>query len=106
MGLAAAIAGANRPSQQITWLTSDGESVDLTGATITGRMRNKDTNATRDISGTLTVTDATSGVFVWAYSTADVQTAGGYAVQFTATYAAAPTVTRSIVAAWTVMEAL
>lgn len=106
MGLAAAIAWANRPSQQITWLTSDGAAVDLTGATITARMRNKDTNATRDITGTLTVTDGTNGVFVWAYSAADVQTAGGYAVQFTATYEAAPTVTRSIVAAWTVMEAL
>lgn len=106
MGLASAITGANRPSQQITWLTSDGAPVDLTGATLTGRMRNKDTNVPRDISGTLTVTDGTNGVFVWAYSSADVATAGGYVVQFTATYTTAPTVTRSIVAAWTVMEAL
>lgn len=106
MGLAAAIQGATRPSQQITWLDGDGQPVDLTGATITGRMRNKDTNAARDISGTLTVTDGTNGVFVWAYSTADVATAGGFDVQFTAAYGENPTPARSIKAAWTVMEAI
>lgn len=106
MGLAPAIAGATRPGQQITWLDGDGAPVDLTGATITGRMKNKSSGQTRDITGLLTVNDGPNGVFTWTYDTEDVETAGGYAVQFTADYSEAPSPERNVIAAWTVMEAL
>ena len=106
MGLAPAIAGATRPGQQITWLDGDGLPVDLTGATITGKMKNKNSGQTRDITGLLTLTDASNGVFTWTYDVGDVATAGAYVVQFTATYGSAPSPERNIIAGWTVMEAL
>lgn len=106
MGLAPAIAGATRPGQSITWLDGDGSPVDLTGATITGKMRNKHSGQTRDITGVFTVTDGSAGVFVWIYDVGDVATAGAYAVQFTAAYSSAPSPERNIIASWNVMEAL
>lgn len=106
MALAAAVQGAKRPSQVITWTDADGTPVNLTGATITGVIRNKSTGAARVIDGTLTVTTAASGIFTWAYGTADVATAGQFEVQFNAAFGAAPTPARSITASWMVHEAI
>lgn len=104
MGLAPAIAGATRPSQQITWLDGDSSPVNLTGATITGKIKNKNSGQTRDVTGTLTVTSGSGGVFTWTYDDDDVATAGIYNVQFTASYGEEPSPMRSIIATWHVME--
>lgn len=106
MALAHAIAGATRPSQVITWTRDDGTPEDLTGATITGKLRRASTGDITNIAGTLSVTDATAGKFTWAYAAADVATPGHYRVQFTAAFGSEPTPARTIVADWEVKEAL
>ena len=106
MGLAAAVQGARRPAQVITWTDADGTAVNLTGATITGIIRNRATGAARAVDGTLTVTTPAAGVFTWAYGTTDVGTAGLFDVQFNAAFGSAPTPARNITASWIVHEAL
>lgn len=105
MALALAVAGATRPGQSITWLDGDGAPVDLTGATITGKKRNRNSGTVSNIVGLLTVTSAANGVFVWTYDLADVDTAGLYVVQFTASFGSAA-LERTIITDWAVREAL
>lgn len=106
MALANAVAGALRPSQVISWLDGDGAPVNLTGATLTGKIRSELTGDVRDIAGTLTVTDAAAGVFVWDYAPADVAESGCFVVQFTATYGSPPSPGRTIAEPWEVYGAL
>lgn len=106
MALADAVQNATRPSQVITWTRADDTPENLTGATLTGRIRNANTGVTRDIVGTLIVTVGASGVFAWAYVLADVADAGQFNVQFTATFGSSPTPARTIDALWTVHIAL
>lgn len=105
--LAAAIQGALRPVQQVTWLDGEGVALDLTDATITGIIRNRASGATRAIAGDLDITQATSGIFTWSYDAADVADAGQFDVQFTATWdAPALSPARTFTATWAVHEAL
>lgn len=104
MALANAVHGSLRPSQVITWTDGDGDALDLTGATITGKLRNA-AGVVRSIAGSLTLTDADSGVFTWAYHADDV-VAGQYQVQFTASYGSGATPARTIVTEWLVHEAI
>lgn len=106
MALANAVAGAIRPSQVITWLDGDSAPINLTGATLTGKIRSNTTGVVRDIVGTLTVTDAAGGVFVWDYHPADVAESGHFVVQFTANYDSPPTPARTIAESWEVYGAL
>lgn len=106
MALAAAVQGARRPSQTITWTDESGTALDLTGATITARIRNVAANSTTDSDGTFTIVTAASGVFRWDYSATDVESSGQYEVQFTATFGSAPTPARSIVAPWSVLKSI
>lgn len=106
MALAAAVQGARRPSQTITWTDENGTALDLSGATITARIRNTTANTTVASDGTFTVVTAASGIFRWDYSAADVATAGSYEVQFTATYSSAPTPARTILAPWVVLASI
>jgi len=106
MALAAAVQGALRPEQQITWTDADGDAVDLTGATITARIRNLSSGVSADSTGSFAPIDAANGVFVWSYSSADVATAGQFIVQFTAAYGSAPTPERTVATSWTVHEAI
>lgn len=82
------VKGARHTGQLLTWTDTNGAVHDLTGATITGRIRdvNNPSDSGRAITGALTVTDATNGKFTWAYSDVDVSTVGLFFVQFTATY--------------------
>ena len=107
MSLASAVEGSLRPSQSITW-TREGVNTPepLTGATLTGKIRNCDTGTTRDIAGTLTVTDGANGVFTWDYAAADVAEAGLFDVQFTAAFGTSPTPARTVVGRWEVDEAI
>ena len=106
MALAAAVQGARRPSQTITWTDENGTALDLSGATITARIRNTTANTTVASDGAFTVVTAASGIFRWDYSAADVATAGSYEVQFTATYGSAPTPARTILAPWVVLASI
>lgn len=106
MALASAIVGAKRPSQLITWTDSDGNAFDLTGATITARIRNRSSYVAVASDGTFTVTDASGGVFRWDYSDSDVAVAGVYEVQFTATFGTTPTPAKSVSDLWEVKESI
>jgi len=106
MALATAVQGALRPSQLITWSDADGNAVDLTGATLSGRIRSMQSGAARDIAGTLTVTTAASGEFRWDYAAGDVADSGTFEVQFTAAFLTAPTPARTFVGLWEVARAI
>lgn len=105
MALAQAIQDSLRPSQFITWTRADGVAENLTGATITGKIRDNAIGVIRDIAGTLTVTDGADGVFTWAYHADDVATAGKFMVQFKAVFGDDPSPARTIASEWFVYEA-
>lgn len=107
MALAAAIKGAKRPSQTITWTREDGTAENLSGATLTGFIRNMRTGATRSIDGTLTLVTPASGVFTWAYGDNDVNESGqDFEVQFVASFGSAPTPAKTKAASWIVYDGL
>lgn len=108
MALARAIQGAKRPSQSITWTRKDDVSTteDLTGATLTGKIRLHEQTTSQDIAGVLTVINGAGGVFRWDYADADVATVGKHRVQFTATFGPAPTPAKTFIADWIVAESL
>lgn len=106
MALASAIVGAKRPSQTITWTDEDGDAFDLTGSTITARIRNRSSYVTVTSDGTFTLTNALAGTFRWDYGTTDVSTAGLYEVQFTATFPSGTTPAKSVTELWEVTESI
>ncbi len=83
-----AVQGATHTGQAVTWKRIDGTPQDLTGATISGRMRSaRGVNApAAAMVSTFTPTVPASGQFLWTYAPADVVTAGVFVVQFTANY--------------------
>ena len=86
MALSNAVQGATHTAQQITWVDGDGDPLNLTGATLAGRILDLGTGTARNMDGVLTVTDAAAGAFSWAYGVNDVATAGAFSVQFIASY--------------------
>lgn len=106
MTLAAAVQGAKRPSQTITWADENGAAVNLTGATITAAIRDARTGEARASDGTFTVTSASSGVFRWDYGDEDVEEAGSFEVQFTAQFGTGTTPQRSIIESWLVHDSI
>lgn len=105
MALAWAVEGARHVPQRITWTDEDGDAVNLTGATITGRLRSTNDGTARNIDGSLTIITAASGIFDWDYGAVDVGTPGIYMAQFTATYGALD-LDRSLSVEWRVEPAL
>ena len=89
MALSNAVQGATHTAQQITWVDGDGDPLNLTGATVTGRLLDLATGTARDVTGALEVLDGAAGLFAWDYGAADVATAGAFNVQFVATFGAA-----------------
>jgi hypothetical protein len=69
-------------------------------------MRNRATGATRAVTGSIALTDASRGEFVWTYSEADVAEAGEFDVEFTATFGSGPTPAKTFLARWRVEESL
>lgn len=104
MALANAVQNAAHTPQRITWTDTDDDPLDLTGATLTGRIRDVATGVTRDITGTLAIVTAAAGLFSWTYSATDVGTAGAFVVQFTADYDAADD--KTLIYSWTVHPSL
>lgn len=101
MALASAVEGST-DYQDITWiqlLTTPPVPLDLTGATITGILREWRSQITRAIAGTLDPTDPVNGVFRWTYSTADTLPLV-YDVQFTATYPGSNPVSKTFQTTW------
>ena len=86
MALQNATEDAIHTAQTITWTRGDGTAQNLTGATITGTIRNARTGATQTIAGSLSLVTPASGIFTWTYAAADVANAGEYQVQFAASY--------------------
>ena len=86
MALAKAVQNARHSGQTITWLKDNGAPVDLTGATITARIRSNASGTVEDSDGIFSLASATDGQFSWAYGLYDVAVAGDYEVQFKAAY--------------------
>ena len=86
MALSNAVQGATHTAQRLTWVDGDGDPLNLTGATVTGRLLDLATGTARAITGTLQVLDGEAGLFSWDYGAADVATAGAFNVQFVATF--------------------
>ncbi len=106
MALPTRVQGARRPGLIITWLRDDETAENLTDATVTGRIRDRNTGAARDISGAITLTDPAAGVFSWLPSVEDVSAAGLFEVQFTATFSSGATPARTFSATWTLTAAI
>jgi len=70
----------------LTW-TIGTQVLNLTGASVSGVIRPR-FGVTRPITGTITVTNPTAGVFTWEPSAQDTQHAGDLDVQFNAVYGA------------------
>lgn len=104
MALSNAVQAARHTAQVVTWLDGEGDAQDLTGATLTGRIRNRKTGTERAVDGTLVVTDAANGVFTWTYGAADVADDGVFDVQFIATYAGQND--KTLATRWIVHEAI
>jgi hypothetical protein len=82
-----AVVGSTKIGRTIDWVDEADGIVSLSGATITGTLKDHLTGVIRAIDGGLAVVgDGTAGQFTWAYGSADVGTAGRYLAQFTATY--------------------
>lgn len=97
------VQGALRPSPLITW--ADGRHFfDLTGATITARIRNKINGTVRDSLGTFTVTNGAQGQFRWDLHADDVAEAGEFEVRFTASFGTAPSPGKSYRTDWIIEE--
>ena len=99
--------GSLRPGVSVIWTHADGTTPeDLTNATISGWIKDAETNTVRDIAGTFTVTEAAAGAFTWNLDPLDVATDGAYQVQFAATWPSSPTPGRTAVFEWEVVESL
>lgn len=112
MALAEWVAGALRPSQQISWTirnpggADDGAALDLSGATLTGKIALHGRGTPQAIAGTLSLIDAVNGVFRWDFDAADVATSGTHEVEFTATFGSGKSPAKTFLTAWKVNAAL
>lgn len=105
MALADAVEAARHTAQQITWTDTDGNAVNLTSSTITGKIRQTSGSTPRSIDGTLALVTAASGIFSWTYGALDVGTPGDVEVQFIATFAG-PVADKTTITTWRIHEAL
>src|SRR3989304_2867247 len=104
MGLSNAVQGARYIPQQITWTDEDGTAVNLTGATLTGKLKNMATGGITSNDGTLAIGTAPAGIFSWTYGSLDGGTVGNFSVQFIATYAG-PLTEKTLTEPWRVYDA-
>lgn len=106
MALRKAIQGARHTGQRIKWNREDGTPVDLTGATISARIRNIETGSSVDSDGEFSLVQTPKmNEFNWAYGVTDVDTAGLFIAQFTALFQDTKLET-SFLESWEVVEAI
>ncbi len=105
MSLSNGMVGAQHSVQQITWLKEDGSPYNLTGATITARIRDQQSGVSRASDGVFSLITPTSGIFSWAYGALDVANPGTFRVQFVASYSDSKN-DKTYTANWSVEEAL
>jgi hypothetical protein len=99
--------GSERPILTLTWQHADNTTgEDLTGATITGYIKNLATGDVVEIQGTFAITDATAGTFTWTPDPFDVAEDGAYQVQFSATWPGEPTPGLTAVFDWEITESI
>lgn len=100
-----AVQGATYRPRRITWTDDAGAPVDLTNKTISAKM-SVDGATWRTVTGSLLpVSPFTTGLFDWDFSTADLSTAGVWAVQFSAIDNATSEVERTYLAMLTIEKA-
>jgi hypothetical protein len=105
--LATVAQGSERPAIPCVWTHADNTTgEDLTGAALTGYIKDLADGTLTEIQGTFAITDAAAGVFTWTPDPIDVAEDGAYQVQFAAAFAGEPTPARSIVYEWTVAESI
>jgi hypothetical protein len=102
------VQGATHTGMRLQWKRRDGTFPDLTGVTITAKIKPvSGGGAAVALTGALApdTSDPSHGYFTYAPSTLDVATAGTYQIQFKAVYAdTKPDLTFS--AEWEIMPAL
>lgn len=102
-----AFEGARHTAQTISCLDDDDNIIDLTGATISARIEDRETGIKRASDGTFAlVAGGATGKFNWTYGAVDVGTLGAYWVQFKATYGGAATFDLGYEHAWRVRRAI
>ena len=98
---------SERPILSITWVHADNTTGEnLTGATLSGYIRDLATGADRPIAGTFALVTPASGVFSWQPDPTDVADAGVYQVQFQAVFGSEPTPARTAVYDWEIAESI
>jgi hypothetical protein len=98
---------SERPILQVVWTHADNTTGEnLTGATLSGYIKDMSSGERRPILGTFAIVTAASGIFTWQPDPADVANAGAHLVQFEATFAGAPTPARTIVFEWEIAESI
>lgn len=58
-------------SRQVTWQSQDGSAINLTGYTLSGKIRKKASDAKELISFTCTIVNASSGIFTFSLTAAE-----------------------------------
>lgn len=81
------IQGATHTGLRITFLDEGASPYDLTGATMSARIKNVSTGTASAATGSFALVTPTSGIFTYTPSSSDIATAGLYKIQFIATYA-------------------
>jgi hypothetical protein len=86
MSRLSAVRGARAIVRDLPWQDSEGDPLDLTGATLSGKLHHIDSGLAQPIDGELTIVDAPAGRFTWALGEDDVAVAGDFLVEFDADY--------------------
>jgi hypothetical protein len=98
---------SERPILRIVWTHADGTTGEnLTGATLSGYIKDLASGEGRPILGTFALVTPASGIFTWQPDPADVANAGAHQVQFEATFAGEPTPARTVVFEWEIAESI
>lgn len=105
MALSSAVQNARHTAQRVTWQDTDGDPLNLTGATLSGRRLDLETGQAVALDGALTLVEPEAGTFDWRYGAGDVAAAGAYQVQFVATFGDGLT-DRTLAELWIVEPAL